>query len=354
LSDDKSHTRKWAIIGIIIAIGITIPSYFLVGDTIIQPTPTAPKAVITPLSAGPYYVGNSIEFSARSSTSDSNITDYEWDFEGEKKTGIVVKHAFQKSGEYKVILKIKDSNDKSASDERFVNVAERPPIPPSDIDNDGVEDSKDNCPNVKNPDQKDSNANDIGDVCESNTVITKTDTKKYGPSPYLSFEDSPFYNFSKDNSDFYLQDFDTGILPIGVIIYPKGSISTSENEYTDSVGGGNSYYSGGSSPSNYVNNISFTFDESKLGWLPTFAGLVLTDHLSPGYPCIIFEAYGSNGVSLGKIGPVIFGDKTTKSSSDEDRFFGVYFDDGIQRITISCDEKLPLEIDHLQYGRLNE
>ena len=38
--------------------------------------------------------------------------------------------------------------------------------PPPDADGDGIPDSTDNCPNVSNPDQKDSNGNGIGDACE--------------------------------------------------------------------------------------------------------------------------------------------------------------------------------------------
>lgn len=39
--------------------------------------------------------------------------------------------------------------------------------PPADTDNDGVIDNDDNCPNVANPDQADSNNNGIGDACEA-------------------------------------------------------------------------------------------------------------------------------------------------------------------------------------------
>ena len=38
--------------------------------------------------------------------------------------------------------------------------------PPSDIDGDGIPDSRDNCPNTANPDQKDSDRDGIGDVCD--------------------------------------------------------------------------------------------------------------------------------------------------------------------------------------------
>ena len=39
--------------------------------------------------------------------------------------------------------------------------------PPPDIDNDGVPDSVDNCPNCLNPDQLDSDGDGVGDACES-------------------------------------------------------------------------------------------------------------------------------------------------------------------------------------------
>ena len=40
----------------------------------------------------------------------------------------------------------------------------------ADLDNDGVPDGVDNCPNVPNPDQADSNRNGVGDACEGRTV----------------------------------------------------------------------------------------------------------------------------------------------------------------------------------------
>jgi hypothetical protein len=40
-------------------------------------------------------------------------------------------------------------------------------VPPSDKDNDGIPDYQDNCPNVPNPDQTDSDGNGIGDECDT-------------------------------------------------------------------------------------------------------------------------------------------------------------------------------------------
>jgi hypothetical protein len=38
---------------------------------------------------------------------------------------------------------------------------------PIDVDGDGVPDATDNCPNVANPDQQDSNSDGVGDACTS-------------------------------------------------------------------------------------------------------------------------------------------------------------------------------------------
>jgi Thrombospondin type 3 repeat len=45
--------------------------------------------------------------------------------------------------------------------------------PPPDTDRDGVEDGRDNCPTVPNPDQRDSNRNGRGDACEPDRVAPR-------------------------------------------------------------------------------------------------------------------------------------------------------------------------------------
>ncbi|HKF42879.1 MAG TPA: PA domain-containing protein [Thermoanaerobaculia bacterium] len=49
----------------------------------------------------------------------------------------------------------------------------------ADLDNDGVPDGVDNCPNVPNPDQADSNRNGIGDACEGRSI---SKTPRHGPT----------------------------------------------------------------------------------------------------------------------------------------------------------------------------
>jgi hypothetical protein len=49
----------------------------------------------------------------------------------------------------------------------------------ADLDNDGVADGLDNCPNVPNADQADSNHNGVGNACEARTVAK---TPAHGPT----------------------------------------------------------------------------------------------------------------------------------------------------------------------------
>lgn len=52
---------------------------------------------------------------------------------------------------------------------KLTNIGSFKPNPgyiPLDVDEDQIPDDKDNCPSVANPDQKDTNANTIGDVCD--------------------------------------------------------------------------------------------------------------------------------------------------------------------------------------------
>jgi len=177
----------------------------------------------------------------------------------------------------------------------------------------------------------------------------------YGPTPYLSFADSPF---SGPGYSMYLETFEDGLNSPGV---SASGGSVVNGEFVDSVDAddgvidGNGSTSGHSWYSNFVlDHFTFTFDEGVLGSLPTVAGLVWTDagynSLTPYYAHFTFEAFGPGGVSLGSIGPYYLGDGHDTGQTAEDRFFGVSNPNGISAITMSTTDSRDWEVDHLQYG----
>lgn len=190
-----------------------------------------------------------------------------------------------------------------------------------------------------------------------------------GPTPYLSFADSPFT--AGTFSYFHLENFEDDVFTPGwtaspgwVRIVPSGltdSVDADDGGIDGSGAAGSSFYSG-----NIASTLSITFDASVLGALPTHVGVVWTDvgFSSPvnGFADIRFTAFDSANQSLGVIGPFTLGDGSAASATAEDRFFGVTFSGGIARIELTSlsdggGEEIALaarstdwEVDHLQYG----
>ena len=170
-----------------------------------------------------------------------------------------------------------------------------------------------------------------------------------GPSPYLSQADSPFAASITAGTTF-LETFETGALTTpgvtastGSVVAPGGitdSVDADDGVIDGSGTGGHSFFS-----SNGAAGITFTFDATVLGHLPTQAGIVWTD----GAGTTTFEAFGPGGVSLGQIGPVSIADGAITGETAEDRFFGVTNPAGITAIKIS-NTSGGIEVDHLQYG----
>ena len=97
--------------------------------------------------------------------------------------------------------------------------------------------------------------------------------------------------------------------------------------------------------------ITFSFDIGVLGRYPTHAGIVWTDAYAPGRTSVYLEAYDPLGSSLGVFGPWTMGDGTTRGTTAEDRYLGVYDLSGISAIRIYQGAN-QMEVDHLQYGAL--
>jgi len=174
-----------------------------------------------------------------------------------------------------------------------------------------------------------------------------------GPTPYLSIADSPFNAAGFDY--FYLEDFEDGAFNTPGATPSAGWIVAGPGGGADSVDpGGRSYYSGGNRT-----NLTITFSAAALGGkLPTHAGIVWTDvgnvtSGSFGRGNVLFSARDANGVSLGTNVGVNLGNGSAVPSTAEDRFFGVVYPGGISSITMTMTNSVDWEIDHVQYGYLN-
>ncbi|WP_216452653.1 PKD domain-containing protein [Arcanobacterium phocae] len=108
--------------------------------------------------------GATVEFSADGSFSpNSDIESYAWDFDGDGQpdtttTENKVSHAFTTVGEHTVSVTITDKDKQTAIATIMVDVTE---------DGDLVDQSIDNCPDVANEDQLDTDSDGIGDACDN-------------------------------------------------------------------------------------------------------------------------------------------------------------------------------------------
>jgi len=189
---------------------------------------------------------------------------------------------------------------------------------------------------------------------------TAAATELLGPSPYLSFSDSPFA--SETFQYFHLEDFeDRALNSPGVSATPSGDflVDIGQSFNSDSVDADDGVIDGSGNDgvalfSNFATpSFLFTFDAGSLGQLPTHAGVVWTD-ANPGGDSVTFEAFGAVGQSLGTIGPIVVGDSFISGQTDEDRFFGVVDLDGISAISLTMSSTNNWELDHLQYGAVPE
>lgn len=174
--------------------------------------------------------------------------------------------------------------------------------------------------------------------------------KFYGPSPYLQTSTGPWQGIGFQY--FHLENFESGSMVVPGVTKSAGSVISKAQFGTnvDSVDGddgvldgkgfdGRSLFSAGGST-----GITFTFDATALGALPTYAGIVWTD----GASLITFEAFDALGVSLGtRTGN--HSDGSNSGTTAEDRFYGCYHPGGISKIKLK-NSSGGIEMDHLQYG----
>lgn len=171
-----------------------------------------------------------------------------------------------------------------------------------------------------------------------------------GPSPYLSFADSPF---TQVFTYFHLENFEDGVLNTPGVTAAGSSLSViGPGGNTDSVDADDGTIDGSGTlgRSLFANpgstGITFTFSAAVLGFLPTHVGIVWTD----GAGTTSFQAFGPGGL-LGSLGPVAIADGSFLGTTAEDRFFGWVDLGGISSILIT-NTSGGIEVDHLQYGFL--
>lgn len=170
-----------------------------------------------------------------------------------------------------------------------------------------------------------------------------------GPTPYLGKANSPFVLSSQS---YFVEDFEDGQLDIpGVLAFPGAPIPPSAS--TDSVDADDGAITGSG-----INGWSFfsiagsagitiLFDPQIIGATPTHVGVVWTD----GAGLTTFEAFGSCGELLARIGPIAIADGVVDGTTAEDRFFGLFHSEGVAKIRIE-NTLGGIEIDHIQYGRV--
>ncbi|MGC3960107.1 MAG: hypothetical protein QM813_19920 [Verrucomicrobiota bacterium] len=190
----------------------------------------------------------------------------------------------------------------------------------------------------------------------------------YGPSPYLSFSNSPFKALVFDS--FYLETFEAGLGNLPGVTLNEGWRINNPASWADSVDAddgnvdgvgtaGHALFSGGAQASLIV-----SFDAAALGGhLPTHVGIVATDvgfvfSGSVGVATVALTATDTNGMPLGLLVETNFGNGSLYGDSPgataEDRFFGVSCPAGIASVRLYLTNSADWEVDHLQFGYLSE
>ena len=182
----------------------------------------------------------------------------------------------------------------------------------------------------------------------------RADVTAFGPTPYLSFADSPFS--STNFTYFHLETFEDHLLNTPGVRAGSGGVTSvvfgpnvhdsvdADDGLVDGSGlNGDSYFASGPAA------VTFTFNSSTLGSLPTHAGIVWTDG---GFGAsAVFTVFGPSNETIFTATTGGFADFSNNGETSEDRFFGAVNAAGISSISISSAAGGGgMEVDHLQYG----
>jgi len=215
-----------------------------------------------------------------------------------------------------------------------------------------------------------SHTSGAGTYLDQLQITTADEQATLEPSHYLAFDDSqpaagtsvsPFSHVDFSAGYFHLEDFEDGALNTPGVSASRGEIrGPGDSTVVDSVDADDGAIDGSGSAGHALKlgslsepSITFTFNESILGSLPTHAGVVWTD----GENDARLEAFDVDGFSLGSVtaAPATAG---VGGETDEDTFLGVAHAGGISRMTVTggvdSGAAAGIEVDHLQYGRVPE
>jgi hypothetical protein len=200
------------------------------------------------------------------------------------------------------------------------------------------------------------------DACVPGPEATFLDGGGIVPTPYLRASDSPFHcrSFSRY---YHLETFEQD--EAGAITQPglkaltgaptRSSFTAASIDSVDeddgmlSDGGVQGCVGCNSWIHTGATGVTFEFDETVLGELPTHTGLVFTD--GNENVAVTFEAFGADGGTLVRYTVPGLGDSSQLGTTGEDRFFGTIQPIGIKRIKLSTNGVGGIEADHVQYGR---
>jgi hypothetical protein len=187
-------------------------------------------------------------------------------------------------------------------------------------------------------------------VAAALAVPATAQTTPLGPTPYVSFANSPFNGVAFQW--FILLTAEPGAethAGVSILNSNGGAAIVAAGSLVDSVDADDGVTDGsGANGHSYFACPSFIdvrFDSSILGSLPTHAGIVWTD----GMGLVTVNAYNGNGVLIGTV-TGNSADGNYNSGTAEDRFYGFISSAGIARLTIA-DQNGCIEVDHIQAGR---
>ena len=188
------------------------------------------------------------------------------------------------------------------------------------------------------------------------SLISQISDTSYGPVKYTSFKDTLFSSIIEQSEYFFIDDFEDKIFNLfgvaakdAIIIEPgtkTESVDAEDGELPNGKGSdGHSFYSGSGT-------ITFTFDEDKLGKLPTYAGVVVTyAQMTAGRMGVEIIAYDSDNNPVGSSEAGFFYN-TGEGTPADDKFIGVSYSEGIKSVQVKpvVDYSRIIQVDHFQFG----